>query len=477
MSFATHEYVAFLILIVGLFQFVPRPLRRVWLLAASYAFYLAWSPIHSLALIGSTFLDYGLAIGIHKSANERVRRLLLLVSILGNLGLLAWFKYSAFAIGTFNDLAGLFGAGGIPWTELILPLGISFYTFQTMSYSIDVYRRQIAPCRNVVDYALYVSFFPQLVAGPIERGGHLIPQLKETELLSGENLSTGWRLILWGLAKKTVVSDRLAPLCFPYLADPTGTDPSHLALASTQMMVVLYTDFSAYTDIARGSARLFGVRLVKNFDRPFLCTSVVDYWSRWHMSLGTWIADYVYSPLSRAKLSHLTVWRNSLLAMTLFGLWHGAAWKFVFWGFMNGVLICAQHSLRLRRARLIREGKAEPREPSLALRLGGWTFCVVMAVFPIVFFFAPSFGAAVAFLSELVPRSLPSASWFDRDVLIGWAVLLALFAVHASGAFIDLPRLWSRITWIGRVLFFAVLGFVILRYQVGVASPFVYFQF
>ena len=285
MSFAEWEYLPFLLVVLGAFQFVPRRARALFLLAASYAFYAWWSALHCLLLLASTAVDYGVGLALHATQNRRRRKLLLLLSIAVNLALLAVFKYGGFAAENLNRLLDVTGGGPIPWRELVLPLGISFYTFQTLSYSIDVYRRTIEPCRNPIDYALYVSFFPQLVAGPIERAGHLIPQLRRLELLSPGNFSLGARRILWGLLKKTVVSDRLIAFAMPVVRDPGAHDPVTLYTAATTMVAVLYLDFSAYTDIARGSARLFGVELVPNFDRPFLRRESSEFWTRWHLSL------------------------------------------------------------------------------------------------------------------------------------------------------------------------------------------------
>lgn len=472
MSFAQLEYLPFLALVVAGFVYVPRRLRTAFLLAASYAFYLQTQPWHALLLLGSTLLDFAVGLGLGRARRLSARRALLGLSLVGNLGALAVFKYGAFAIENLNALLGRSGSEAFSIPELALPLGISFYTFQTLAYTIDVYRGTLQPCRSLTSFALYVSFFPQLVAGPIERAGHLLPQLQRALPIDLERLSLGGRLLLWGLLKKLVLAEHLARHVRPVFEHPGAHAGADLVLSAVAMNVVLYLDFSAYTDIARGSARLFGVELVENFRRPFLSRSVGEFASRWHMSLFRWIGDYVHSPLSHGRMGHLKLWRNNLLTMGLFGLWHGASWTFVLWGLGSGVAISMQNSLRLVRAR--RGVRREPRRP---WSLGGGVACLGTTLFTsvfIVFFFSPSLDFALSWFGSLPSgAATPDLEWLGVTAL----VLVGGLAVHALGEFRDLNQAWHRVGFAGRAAWVLLLlaGLVYLR--VPAPEEFIYFRF
>ncbi|MCB9913917.1 MAG: MBOAT family protein [Planctomycetes bacterium] len=472
MSFAELEFLPFLVLVVGLFAYVPQRLRGLFLLVASYAFYLQAVPWHALLLAGSTLVDYGVGLGLGRARHRGARRGLLGTSLALNLGALALFKYSGFVADNLDALLAHGGAAPLAWPRLALPLGISFYTFQTLAYTIDVYRGTIAPCRSFTTFALYVSFFPQLVAGPIERAGHLIPQLERVQVVDLERLSRGGRLVLWGLVKKLLLAEHLARHVRPVFGAPEGRGALALTAAAVGMNAVLYLDFSAYTDLARGAARLFGVELVENFRRPFLSRSVAEFASRWHMSLFRWIGDYVHSPLTHGRASHWRLWRNNLLTMGLFGFWHGASWTFLLWGLGSGVAISAQSSLRLARAR-----RGVRRELGGPWRARDWAACLATTLFTsafVVFFFSPDLAFAERWFGALATTTLAAdPTWLAWTV---GALLLGL-AGQAVAERYDLERAWRRVGWAGRGAL--VLGCVaaLVWLRVPAPEPFVYFRF
>ena len=327
------------------------------LIAASLIFYAAWSvPLVSLIVI-SAIVDYcaGRALGREASAGQddaRRRKLILALSLTVNLGLLAYFKYANFFLDNVHEVFGL-GEGG--WVDVVLPPGISFYTFQTMSYTIDVYRRKIRPTTSFLRFFLYVSFFPQLIAGPIERAGNLLVQFDHAanQRFRVENLVGGGQLILWGLFKKVVIADHCGLLCDQIYADPSMFDGWSALIATYAFTLQIYCDFSAYSEIARGSARIFGVDLMVNFDQPYLTTNISAFWRRWHISLSNWFRDYVYIPLGGSKKGKTRTLVNLTITMFLSGLWHGAAWTFVVWGLFHGVLLLLNALLGERVRKLV----------------------------------------------------------------------------------------------------------------------------
>jgi D-alanyl-lipoteichoic acid acyltransferase DltB (MBOAT superfamily) len=471
-SFASLEFLPFLALVVGLFVYVPRSSRRLFLLAASYAFYLQAEPWHGLLLVGSTVVDYLVGLALGQTDSRRRRKVLLGASLVLNLGALAFFKYSGFIVENLQFLLGETASSSNPWLGLVLPLGISFYTFQTLAYTIDVYRGTIQPCRSFVSFALYVSFFPQLIAGPIERAGHLIPQLESAQVISLARLRAGGGLILWGLLKKLLCAEHLVRHVKPVFDSPGEQGSLTLVLAAVGMNVVLFLDFSAYTDIARGAARLFGIDLVDNFRRPFLSRSVGEFATRWHISLFRWISDYVYSPLSTGALSHWKLWRNNCLAMGLFGLWHGSSWTFILWGIASGVAISMQHSLRLLRARSGRRRELRTRWGlrDMAACLGTTLFTSAF----IVFFFSPDLDFALGWYARLL-----SLSGDSNPAWMGWT-LLALccgLAVQAAGEFGRLEGAWRRIGWPGRAIAVVASLAALVYLRIPEAADFIYFRF
>jgi len=357
MLFNSFVFPVFLVLVLVGYRLLPWSWARWWLVAASYVFY-GWAiPWYCLLLLASTLVDFFVAPRIEAAENPRRRKQWLLVSLVANLGLLASFKYADFVVLNGNFLLDWFGLPGMDPPNLLLPVGISFYTFQTLAYTIDVYRREQKATRDFAAFALYVSFFPQLVAGPIERAYRLLPQLQTRQPVSIADWEYGFQRILWGLVKKLVFADRLAIMVNEVYGAPELMSAPVLIIATLGFGFQLYLDFSAYTDIAIGTARLLGVRLVENFNWPFTAINPGQFWARWHMSLTTWFRDYPYRALGGTMRGRpfRTVF-NILLVFSLMGLWHGASWHFVLFGFLGGLTLAVWQILRIATARIRRPG-------------------------------------------------------------------------------------------------------------------------
>lgn len=339
MTFTTLTFGLFLVLVFALHWCARGRLgQNSVILVASYLFYGWWDLRFCALLLGSSLLDYVIARAIARSqpqpALARPRRVLVAVSCVANLGLLGVFKYFDFFIDSLALALEQVGVSTeLPSLRLILPVGISFYTFQTLGYTIDVYRGDVRASRSLLDYLAYVSFFPQLVAGPIERARNLLPQLERPRQFDEATAREGARQMLWGLAKKVILADHLGAFVAEiYLGDGSvhASGPV-LMIATVAFALQIYCDFSAYSDLAVGTAKLFGIRLVRNFAYPYFSRSVVEFWRRWHMSLSTWFRDYVYVPLGGSQCGPRRRWLNLMVTFTLSGLWHGANWTFVVW--------------------------------------------------------------------------------------------------------------------------------------------------
>ncbi len=350
MLFNSIEFVPFLLLVLLAYHLVVPPrfvrTRKCVLIASSYLFYVSWNPYFGLLLAFSTGLDYLLALRMGVVQQRRTRVFLLMLSLFGNLGLLGFFKYGSFVLQNVEPLLGATASEGDFWfLELTVPVGISFYTFQTMSYSIDVFRGVQRPTRSLLDFALYVSFFPQLVAGPIVRAGTLLPQFERPTTPRAADVEYGLMRIAVGLGKKVVFADMLGTYADFIFASPGAHAGGEILLAVYAYAYQIYFDFSGYSDIAIGLARLFGVRIPENFNRPYLAASVREFWQRWHMSLSTWLRDYLYFSLGGNRRGTGRTATNLLITMVLGGLWHGASWNFLVWGTYHGLLLVVHRGM------------------------------------------------------------------------------------------------------------------------------------
>ena len=349
MIFNSLQFAIFLPTLLVLYSMLYRreAARDVLLLCASYLFYMAWEWEYAGLILLSTLVDYTIGIMMGGATKPRVRQALVTLSLIVNLGLLAFFKYHNFAIFNFNNLLEWYsGQAQFQVHELLLPVGISFYTFQTLSYTLDLYRRKIQPERNFIKFAVFVSFFPQLVAGPIVRAKDFLPQINRAIVFNRYTIETGLQLVFIGLFKKIVIADALAFLIVDKVFENPGAYSSlELLLALYAYAFQIYCDFSGYSDIAIGVACMLGFTLPKNFDRPYLAQTPSEFWKRWHISLSSWLRDYLYISLGGNRGSRFFTMRNLFITMLLGGLWHGAAWTFVLWGAYHGFILSVTRGL------------------------------------------------------------------------------------------------------------------------------------
>lgn len=359
MQFTSFEFLVFFPVVVLLFYVIPRRLRRLWLLFASYYFYMGWNAKYALLILASTIITYLCAVLMDRAAlqgdvGRRKRRLVLAAGIVVNLAILVFFKYFHFLYDTFASLFSVFGVHVRPsGFDVLLPVGISFYTFQALGYTIDVYRGTVKAERNFVQYALFVSFFPQLVAGPIERSGNLLGQLGKISdktpaegPWSFEKATRGLLLMLWGFFMKMVIADRAAVLVNQVFGIYYMFSGVALTLACVLFTIQLYCDFAGYSLIAMGAAKVLGIDLMTNFEAPFFSRSISEVWRRWHVSLSSWFRDYLYIPLGGNRCSRARKYLNNMVTFAVSGLWHGASWHFVAWGALQGVYIIIGDLLR-----------------------------------------------------------------------------------------------------------------------------------
>jgi len=359
MLFNSIEFIIFLIFVVALITIIKeRKYHHLILLTSSYFFFYFTSNYLLVLLIFSTILDFYVGNEIWKSTSKRKKKILLICSLAGNFGLLGFFKYSDFAITQFNVLGNFVDIGGnIPMLNLVLPIGISFYTFQTVSYTVDIYRGKLAPAKSFMEFALFVTFFPQLVAGPIVRAKDFLPQLREKLENAGNklklrqiviqkyNLKLGITIMAFGFLKKMFFADNLAPMVDEIFMDPVGLESFTIILGAIGFGIQLYGDFSGYSDIAIGSALIFGFKLPINFNNPFFAKSPNDFRKRWHITLYSWFKDYLYIPLGGNRKSRARTYFNLWVVMFLSGFWHGASWNFVIWGLLSGTYVAVHRAI------------------------------------------------------------------------------------------------------------------------------------
>lgn len=351
MLFNTIDFIFFFSFVVCFLIIVKnRNYQHLFLLAASYFFYYYDANYLISLLIASTLMDFYVGRQIYRTPSIKTRKLLLICSLCGNLGMLGFFKYADFGIAQINILANQFGSqSDIPFLNIILPIGISFYTFASMTYTIDIYRGSLAPAKSLRDYALFVAFFPQLVAGPIIRATDFLPQLEKKlfhissglvlQQLTSQHVKLGITIIAFGFLKKMFFADNIAPLVNNIFFAPMGSDSFTIILGTIAFGVQIYCDFSGYSDIAIGSALILGFRLPINFNKPYFANSPSDFWRRWHISLSTWLRDYLYIPLGGNRKSVNRTYVNLMITMFLGGLWHGASWNFIIWGLLHGAYL------------------------------------------------------------------------------------------------------------------------------------------
>jgi D-alanyl-lipoteichoic acid acyltransferase DltB (MBOAT superfamily) len=344
MLFNSLQFLIFFPLVVTVYFAIDHKYRWAWLLAASCCFYMAFIPVYILILLFTVTIDYAAGILIEKQTGQR-RKLALLLSILANVGVLGFFKYCNFFIGNAGHMAGLLHLSWHPGAlSILLPIGLSFHTFQSMSYTIEVYRGRQKAERHFGILALYVLFFPQLVAGPIERPYNLLPQFRVPVQFDYDRVTSGLRLMAWGYFKKVVIADHLSMFVNGVYGNPTAYKGMPLILATYLFAFQIFCDFSGYSDIAIGAARVMGIRLMNNFNRPYIARSIPDFWHRWHISLSTWFRDYLYIPLGGSRVAMPRLYLNLMIVFLISGLWHGASWTFAVWGALHGLFMLSSRA-------------------------------------------------------------------------------------------------------------------------------------
>lgn len=470
MLFNSLEYAVFLPLVLLLYWQLRHRAQNVLLLAASYLFYGWWDYRFLGLLLISTVVDFFVArrLGTEERSSHRTR--LLLVSVAVNLGILGFFKYYNFFVDSFADVLETVGFNANPSAlRIVLPVGISFYTFQTISYTFDVYRRRMEPTNSLLNFAVYVAFFPQLVAGPIERARRLLPQIEATRARPDrEAVRRGLMLILIGLFKKVAIADVLAPFVDATFATSDTAGAVELVLGAYAFGLQIYGDFSGYSSIARGSSRLLGIELMRNFEQPYLSRNITAFWRTWHISLSSWLHDYLYVPLGGNRGSRLATYRNLMLTMLLGGLWHGAGWGFIVWGGIHGALLIAHR----------RFGSYVPRGYQGTF---GWrdvvpaflTFQAVSLAW--IFFRAETLPDALSYLGGILSLRGGAPAVDQAAILLTAAVIVFV---------IDLAQRNSQehsvvVEWapIARGLAFGVMALGIVMFSGGETTPFIYFQF
>lgn len=450
-------------------------MQNVFLLAASYVFYGYWDWRFTFLIFTSTIVDFFVGRYLNASQNQLHRKALLLVSIFVNLGILAFFKYYNFFMASAASALSSFGfQPHLSILNIILPIGISFYTFKTLTYTIDIYRRKIEPTNDFIAYALFTSFFPQILAGPIDRAATLIPQIIAPRHITRAQIMTGLSLILLGFFKKVAIADSLAPFVNETFSSPGTMSGGQLWSGMYAYTLQIYGDFSGYTDIARGISLILGFKTMENFNSPYLSRSITEFWQRWHISLSSWFRDYLYIPLGGNRKGSWQTYRNLFIIMLLCGLWHGAAWTFVIWGIVHGFFLIFN--------RIMLHGK----KPSLAWpsSAGGWLLCIgkIVLTFHLValawvLFRADSIGNAVLYYTGLF-----NFHYFGE---MSYKILFAGTLIFA----LDIAQIWTgHQRWLvetrrGRIVRFALVQLMLLSViaatiaHLNTVTPFIYFQF
>ncbi len=479
MSFNSFEFAVFFSIVYIVYLSLDYKKQNRFLLVASYIFYGFWDWRFLALILISTTTDYFCGLAMGKSEKSESRKLYLIISLFVNLSILGFFKYFNFFLDNLYSIFSLLHINlDKPTLKIILPVGISFYTFQTLSYTIDVFRRDIKPVKSFLDYALYVSFFPQLVAGPIERASRLIPQIQNPRYMSRGTLYEGFFLISWGYFKKKFIVDNIATfLPAYYKMVSSGVEPGGGGLVmgvAIAFLIQLYGDFSAYSDIARGTARMMGFNIMLNFKAPFFASNIQDVWNRWHISLTTWIRDYIYYPLATLKIrgKYLHPLLVVIITFVIMGLWHGAAWNFVLWGLYNGLLL-AGYAIIYRHTRVFRRKK--PPFIALIIRISSTLLTFNLAAFGLIFFQTESLSQIRIWLVQLFTNfSLNPIvlQLMSKTLLYSWPLLIVdyfIFREKSTTKIIELPA-------IVKFVFVYIIIYLMIVFRAS-STNFIYFQF
>jgi alginate O-acetyltransferase complex protein AlgI len=474
MIFTSFEYVFFFAAVFLVRSCLRNFTIEKWfLLFASYIFYMSWSIPCGFLILLTSFIDYFVGLGLERIEEPRKRKLLLVVSIVANLGVLGFFKYTNFFLDNLSQVLAGFGWHTARWHyDIILPAGISFFTFQSMTYTIEAYRRNVRVSHSPRDFLLFVSFFPQLLAGPINRAADLLPQFKERIRATALDFEVGLTQFALGAVKKLVISDQIAPSVDLIFSAPGNYDGFTLFQGAIGYAIQIYCDFSGYSDMAIGSARMMGFRFMENFQMPYSSLSITEFWRRWHISLSTWLRDYLYIPLGGNRSGTARTYINLMLTMVLGGLWHGASWNFVFWGALHGV------SLAIHKAWITWNPLARFKEDALFQTV--WSFCSRLLTLGVVllgwiFFRAESWSAACSYVARMFSYTRGGTH------LVSPHILAAIAGVVLAHILIQKDRLWAaemptrRIP--ARILAYSALALLLACLSATDSAPFIYFQF
>jgi alginate O-acetyltransferase complex protein AlgI len=475
MLFCSISFMIFFAVLLAVYWSLPWRRARVWLLvAASFYFYATWNKWLAIILCISTFVDYLLALAIENSSANGRRKLLLCISLFANVGLLCYFKYANFFLLSLDEV--LIAAGSPGWfrsLQVIVPVGISFYTFEAINYMVDVYRRRIPAERNLGDFLLFILFFPHLVAGPIVRARDFLPQIKRPKRCDWVRLHLGLQYFLMGLFKKLAIADRMALFADPVFDHSLNYQSSAAWIAMFAYALQVYCDFSGYTDMAIGTAHMLGYKLAENFNMPFLAPNISEFWNRWHISLSSWLRDYLFIPLGGSRGGERKTCRNLLITMTLCGLWHGAAWPFVGFGFLQGWMLIAHRAFH-------RWCKHKPRLDGVLRSSAGTVFRVALTFvsfcLSLVVFRSASFSHAFDMYTRVLTAS-PAARLPEVQAFGFWltaAIMLAAHLLGRSGVWIR-PTLRLPAPMLG--FSYALLFGLALLLEPQGAKPVIYFQF
>lgn len=464
MLFNTYIFFIFLGLVLSVFLLLKNQpkLRIIWVLLASYLFYGYWEWKFLTLILISTGIDFIAALQIDRSHSNPSKKKWLLLSLFTNLGILAYFKYANFFIHSFTNLLEQFGTSfSLPVLEIILPVGISFYTFQTMSYTIDVYRGRVKAENRLINFALFVTFFPQLVAGPIERAEHILNQFKGRFYPSQQQFKDGIKLIILGLFKKVMIGDTLGRLVDEMFTSPSSFNSLELFTAVILFGFQIYADFSGYSQIARGASKLLGIELMKNFTQPYLSLHITEFWRRWHISLSSWLKDYLYISLGGNKVGRTKL--NLFITMLLGGLWHGANWTFVIWGFLHGLYLSI-HKYILKRSFTI--------HPILS-----WIFTQALVFYAWLYFRSNSIDDAFFIQKRILEFTYSIEGWYLlKTVCLVGVLLFGIdgFERWANQTSSSIKPSYKPIYY-GVLSSMAIISFMYM-FQ-NKALPFIYFQF
>ncbi len=481
MLLTSYHFIAFFVIVAAAYFIVPPRYRWVLLLAASYYFYVAGGkPEYILVLIATTLVTYYCGLRMGERDTRRGKRPYLFTSIAVNLAFLLFFKYlKMFGVNMETILSHIRFFGGSTELRFLVPLGISFYTLQTLAYLIDVYREDIKPERHLGYLALYVSFFPTMLAGPIERGTHLLPQLHGEYRFDYDRVTNAIKLFAWGLFLKIVIADRLGIYADQVYGNVRGYRGLPLLLATLFFSVQLYCDFAGYTNMTRGCAKIMGYDLLENFEKPYFSRNVREFWRRWHMSLTSWFRDYLYIPLGGNKVSAWRLYLNVLIVFLVSGLWHGASWTFVLWGALHGLYFVVYLA-----ARRLKAGGREPAEEKEASRLFAvcsivFTFCLVS--FAWVFFRADSVGDALYVVRNMFAIGWSDISYFFTSYFKGYGtyllVILFIFVVGLIGLRGSIIERLNRLPIYIRWPVYYIFLFTMIIFAVTAGGRFIYMQF